>query len=129
MKSKLKIRNFTPFKKKPTKLSTAKVIVAGGRGLKTKKIFKNFWTCRNFGAEVGATRPVCYEGWVEEERMIGISGVIVRPKVYIGFGISGALQHTVGMENSEYIIAINTDKEAPLVKMANLALIGDAEKF
>lgn len=129
-KSKLKIRNFTPFKKKPTKLSTAKVIVAGGRGLKNKENFqKLFELAEILGAEVGATRPVCYEGWVEEERMIGISGVIVRPKVYIGFGISGALQHTVGMENSEYIIAINTDKEAPLVKMANLALIGDAEKI
>ena len=129
-KSELKIRNFVSFKKKPTKLSTARVIVAGGRGLKNKENFqKLFKLAEILGAEVGATRPVCYEGWVEGERMIGISGVTVKPKVYIGFGISGALQHTVGMENSEYIIAINTDKEAPLVKMANLALIGDAEKI
>lgn len=129
-KSALKIRKFIPSKKKLTKISTAKVIVAGGRGLKNKETFLKLFELANFlGAEVGATRPVCYEGWVEEERMIGISGVTVRPKVYIGFGISGALQHTVGMENSEFIIAINTDKEAPLVKMANLALIGDAGKI
>ncbi|PMP67823.1 MAG: hypothetical protein C0190_02495 [Thermodesulfobacterium geofontis] len=129
-KSKLKIRRFAPSKKKPTKLSTAKVIVAGGRGLKNKETFQKLFELANLlGAEVGATRPVCYEGWVEEERMIGISGVTVRPKVYIGFGISGALQHTVGMENSEFIIAVNTDKEAPLVKIANLALIGDAGKI
>ena len=128
--SKLKIRNFIPSKKKPTKLSTAKVVVSGGRGLKNKETFqKLFELAEILGAEVGATRPVCYEGWVEEEKMIGVSGVTVKPKVYIGFGISGALQHTVGMENSEFIIAVNTDKEAPLVKMANLALIGDAKKI
>ena len=129
-KSKLKIKKFKPFKKKPTKLSTAKIIIAGGRGLKNKENFqKLFELAEILGGEVGATRPICYEGWIEEERMIGISGVTVKPKVYIGFGISGALQHTVGMENSEFIIAINTDKEAPLVKMANLALIGDAGKI
>ncbi len=128
--SKIKVRNFTPYKKKPTKLSTAKIVVAGGRGLKNKENFqKLFELAEILGAEVGATRPVCYEGWVEEERMIGVSGVTVRPKVYIGFGISGALQHTAGMENSEFIIAVNTDKEAPLVKMANLSLIGDAGKI
>ncbi|MCD6548378.1 MAG: electron transfer flavoprotein subunit alpha/FixB family protein [Thermodesulfobacterium sp.] len=128
--SKLKIRNFIPSKKKLTKLSTAKVVVSGGRGLKNKETFqKLFELAEILGAEVGATRPVCYEGWVEEERMIGVSGVTVKPKIYIGFGISGALQHTVGMENSEFIIAVNTDKDAPLVKMANLALIGDARKI
>jgi len=128
--SKLKIRNFIPSKKKLTKLSTAKIVVSGGRGLKNKETFqKLFELAEVLGAEVGATRPVCYEGWVEEERMIGVSGVTVKPKIYIGFGISGALQHTVGMENSEFIIAVNTDKDAPLVKMANLALIGDARKI
>ncbi|MBO8143622.1 MAG: electron transfer flavoprotein subunit alpha/FixB family protein [Thermodesulfobacterium sp.] len=128
--SKLKIRNFIPSKKKLTKLSTAKIVVSGGRGLKNKETFqKLFELAEILGAEVGATRPVCYEGWVEEERMIGVSGVTVKPKIYIGFGISGALQHTVGMENSEFIIAVNTDKDAPLVKMANLALIGDARKI
>ncbi|WP_038056059.1 electron transfer flavoprotein subunit alpha/FixB family protein [Thermodesulfobacterium hydrogeniphilum] len=128
--SALKVRSFRSSKKKPSRLSTAKVVVAGGRGLKNKENFqKLFELAEILKAEVGATRPVCYEGWVEEERMIGVSGVTVKPKVYIGFGISGALQHTAGMENSEFIIAINTDKEAPLVKMAHLSLIGDAKKI
>lgn len=127
--SKLKVRRFTPAAKQPNRLSTAKVVIAGGRGLRSKENFqKLFELAEVLRAEVGATRPVCYEGWVEEDRMIGISGVTVRPKVYIGLGISGALQHTVGMENSEYIVAVNIDKEAPLVKMAHLGLIGDAPK-
>ena len=127
--SKIKVRKFIPAKKQPNRLKDAKVVVAGGRGLKSKENFqKLFKLAELLKGEVGATRPVCYEGWVEEDRMIGVSGVSVHPKVYIGFGISGALQHTVGMQTSEYIIAVNTDKEAPLVKMANLALIGDASK-
>lgn len=127
--SALKIRKITPAKKQPIPLSSAKIIVAGGRGLKNKENFlKLFELAKLLSAEVGATRPVCYEGWVEEERMIGISGVTVKPKLYIGFGISGALQHTVGMEQAEFIIAINKDPSAPLVKLAHLALIGDAEE-
>lgn len=129
-KSKIKLRRVTLSHRQPTFLSTAKIVVAGGRGLKTKENFqKLFELARILGAEVGATRPLCYEGWVEEERMIGISGVSVKPKLYIGFGISGALQHVIGMENSEFIVAVNIDKEAPLVKMAHLSLIGDASKI
>jgi len=127
--SKIRLKRFMPAKREISRLKDAKVVVAGGRGLKSKENFqKLFKLAELLKGEVGATRPVCYEGWVEENRMIGVSGISVHPKVYIGFGISGALQHTLGMENSEFIIAVNTDKEAPLVKMANLALIGDASK-
>lgn len=129
-KSKIKLRKVSLSSKQPTFLSTAKIVVAGGRGLKTKENFqKLFELAQLLGAEVGATRPVCYEGWVGQERMIGISGISVKPKIYLGFGISGALQHVIGMEKSEFIVAINTDKEAPLVKMAHLSLIGDAPKI
>lgn len=127
--SKLKIRQFTPAKKEINRLSVAKVVLAGGLGLKKKENFeKLIRLAQLLEGEVGATRPLCHAGWVEEERMIGVSGISVRPKLYIGFGISGAIQHTVGMENSEFIIAVNTDKEAPLVKLAHLSLIADAEK-
>ena len=127
--SKIKVRKKTLKKPKINRLRDAKVVVAGGRGLKTKENFtKLFKLAEILQAEVGATRPACYSGWVEEDRMIGISGISIHPKVYIGFGISGALQHTVGIQGTELIIAVNTDKEAPLVKMANLALIGDATK-
>ncbi len=123
----LKIKKIKEKKKGVSPLFNAKVVVAGGRGMKSKEEFeKLFSLAKALGGEVGATRPVCYEGWVSEDRMIGVSGVSVKPKLYIGFGISGALQHTVGMENSEFIVAVNIDKEAPLVKMADLALIGDA---
>ncbi len=129
-KSSIKIRKVNYTKKEILPLSSAKIVLAGGRGLKRKENFlKLFELAKLISAEVGGTRPVCHEGFIEDKRMIGISGVSVKPKLYIGFGISGALQHTAGMEQSEYIVAINIDKSAPLVKMANLALIGDAEKI
>lgn len=129
-KSKLKLRKAKPVKREPNRLTVAKVVLAGGLGLKRKENFEKLKALAEIlEAEVGVTRPLCYAGWAEEERMIGVSGVTVRPKLYIGFGISGAIQHTMGMENSEFIIAVNTDKEAPLVKMAHLSLIVDAEKL
>ncbi|MCS7199265.1 MAG: electron transfer flavoprotein subunit alpha/FixB family protein [Caldimicrobium sp.] len=128
--SKMKVRAKRKTKKEINRLSVAKVVVAGGLGLKSKENFlKLFELAKYLEGEVGATRPVCYAGWTEEDRMIGISGVSVKPKLYLGFGISGAIQHTVGMENSEFIIAINTDEGAPLVKMAHVAIIADAEKI
>ncbi|MEZ0344911.1 MAG: electron transfer flavoprotein subunit alpha/FixB family protein [Caldimicrobium sp.] len=128
--SKLKIRKVKPIKREPSRLTVAKVVLAGGLGLKRRENFEKLKILAEIlEAEVGVTRPLYYAGWAEEDRMIGVSGVTVRPKLYIGFGISGAIQHTMGMENSEFIIAINIDKEAPLVKMAHLSLIVDAEKF
>lgn len=128
--SKIRVKKLKATKKEMNRLSVAKVVVAGGLGLKSRENFqKLFDLAEALGGEVGATRPVCHAGWVEEERMIGVSGVSVKPRLYLGFGISGAIQHTVGMENSEFIVAINTDEGAPLVKMAHLSLIGDAEKI
>ncbi|BAU22842.1 electron transfer flavoprotein alpha subunit [Caldimicrobium thiodismutans] len=126
-KSKIRLRKFISSKKEPNRLSVAKVVLAGGLGLKKRENFEKLQDlAKHLEAEVGVTRPLCYAGWMDEEHMIGVSGVTVRPKLYIGFGISGAIQHTSGMENSEFIIAVNTDKEAPLVKMAHLSLICDA---
>ncbi len=128
--SKIKVRNIKPVKREPNRLTVAKIVLAGGLGLKTKENVEKLKALAEIlEAEVGVTRPLCFAGWAEEERMIGVSGVTVRPKLYIGFGISGAIQHIIGMENSEFIIAVNTDKEAPLVKMAHLSLIVDAEKL
>lgn len=126
--SRIKIRKVKPVKREPNRLSVAKVVLAGGLGLKKRENFEKLKALAEIlSAEVGVTRPLCHAGWAEEERMIGVSGITVRPKLYIGFGISGAIQHTMGMENSEFIIAVNTDKSAPLVKMAHLSLIVDAE--
>lgn len=125
--SKIKLRKFEPARREPSRLSVAKVVLAGGLGLKRRENFEKLQElAKALEAEVGVTRPLYYAGWADEEHMIGVSGVTVRPKLYMGFGISGAIQHTSGMENSEFIIAVNTDKEAPLVKMAHLSLICDA---
>ena len=128
--SNIKIRKIKKAVKKENKLSRAKLVIAGGRGLKNKENFeKLFRLAELLGGEVGATRPVCYEGWAEEDRMIGVSGVSISPDVYVGFGISGAIQHTAGIEKAKFIIAVNQDRNASLVKMADVSFITDAPKF
>ena len=128
--TKLTIKNFKPAKKEPSRLSVAKVVVAGGMGLKSKENFQMlFELAKILNAEVGGTRPAVHAGWVEAERMIGVSGVSVRPKLYLAFGISGAIQHTVGMEGSEFIVSINIDKQAPMMKMAHVGFVCDAPSF
>ena len=105
----------------------ADIIVAGGRGMKTPDNFALLWDlAKVLGAEVGATRPVVQSGWVEAERQVGQSGKTVRPKLYIAAGISGAIQHRVGMEGSDVIIAINNDPNAPIFDFATYGIVGNA---
>jgi len=108
-------------------LPFADVIVAGGRGLKKPENFQLIWDLALvLGAEVGASRPVVQAGWVELERQVGQSGKTVRPKLYIAAGISGAVQHRVGMEGSDVIIAINSDPNAPIFDFATYGIVGNA---
>ena len=108
-------------------LPFADIIVAGGRGMKNPDNFKLIWDLAAvLGAEVGATRPVVQSGWVELERQVGQSGKTVRPKLYIAVGISGAIQHRVGMESSDVIIAINNDPHAPIFDFATYGIVGNA---
>lgn len=107
-------------------LEQAEMIVAGGRGLGEPR---NFGLIRDLaatlGAVVGASRPVVEAGWIGLEHQVGQTGTTVRPKIYMAIGISGAIQHLVGMQNSGLVIAINRDPQAPIFAAADYGIVGD----
>ena len=112
--------------KEDSALEDAEIIVAGGRGMKDLmgfELLKEFASLLN--AKVGASRVAVEMGLASHEMQIGQTGKTVTPKIYIACGISGALQHTVGMKDSDKIIAINTDKNAPIFDIADIAIAGD----
>jgi electron transfer flavoprotein alpha subunit len=107
-------------------LSQASVIVSGGRGLGAPEKFSILRDlAAALGGQVGASRPVTDMGWLPHEHQVGSSGVTVSPKLYIACGISGAIQHIVGMRGSGYIVAINKDAEAPIFGVADVGVVGD----
>jgi electron transfer flavoprotein alpha subunit len=102
------------------------VIVSGGRGIGGPEGFGVIQDLAEaLGGVVGASRPCVDAGWIDYAHQVGQSGKTVRPKLYIAAGISGALQHKVGMQNSDFIIAINTDPNAPIFEIADLGIVGD----
>jgi electron transfer flavoprotein alpha subunit len=110
-------------------LSSAPIIVSGGRGLKEKANFTLvFELAEAIGGSVGASRPVVDAEWLPREYQIGSSGQTVSPRLYIAVGISGAIQHLVGMQGSRCIVAINKDPEAPIFKVAHYGIADDLFK-
>ncbi len=107
-------------------LTQASVIVSGGRGVGAPDKFPVIRALAEaLGGQIGASRPVTDMGWLPHEHQVGSSGVTVSPKLYIACGISGAIQHIVGMRGSGYIVAINKDAEAPIFGVADVGVIGD----
>ena len=97
-----------------------------GRGIKSQEnIAVAEQLAKAFGAELAASRPICDNGWLPMERQIGSSGQTVAPKLYVALGISGAIQHLVGMKGSRTIVAINKDAEAPIFEVADYGIQGD----
>ena len=112
--------------KQAVDLTQAELIVAVGRGIKAPEnvdLAKKLADA--LGAELGASRPICDNGWLPMDRQIGSSGQTVAPKLYLALGISGAIQHMVGMKGSSTVVAINKDKEAPIFEVATYGIVGD----
>jgi electron transfer flavoprotein alpha subunit len=112
--------------KQAVDLSQAERIVAVGRGIKSQEnVALAEQLAQAFGAELAASRPICDNGWLPMERQIGSSGQTVAPKLYVAVGISGAIQHLVGMKGARTIVAINKDADAPIFEIADYGIVAD----
>lgn len=111
-------------------LTKAEVIVSGGRGIgKPENVSVIQRLADALGGEYGASRPVVDAEWVEHSRQVGTTGQTVSPKLYFACGISGAIQHLAGMKKSEFVVAVNTDKDAPIGEVANVLVVADLKEF
>ena len=111
-------------------LSKAEVIVSAGRGIgKPENLAMVEALAKVLGGEYGASRPVVDSGWAEHNRQVGSTGQTVAPKLYVACGISGAIQHLTGMKKSEFVVAINTDRDAPIGEVADVLVVADLKQF
>ena len=112
--------------KQAVDLTQAQIIVAVGRGIKEQKNIAIAQQLADaLGGEIAASRPICDAGWLPMERQVGSCGQTVSPKLYLALGISGAIQHLVGMKGSRNVIAVNKDAEAPIFEIADVAVVGN----
>ena len=111
-------------------LGKASIIVSAGRGVgKPENIAMVADLAKALGGEYGASRPVVDAEWVEHNRQVGTTGTTVAPKLYIACGISGAVQHLAGMKKSEFVVAVNTDRDAPIGEVADVFVVADLKQF
>jgi len=116
-----------PSKKK--KIEDADIVICGGRGMGSKgKFRKLFDLAALMNAEVGATRPVVYSEWISPDALVGQAGKNIKPKVLLSFGVSGAIQHTAALTDADFIVAVNKNPNATMMKMADVAMVADANQ-
>jgi len=128
--SPLEFLGYEPAEKKDVDLGKAEIIVSAGRGIGKKDNVPVIQAlAKALGGELGASRPVVDAGWVEHSHQVGTTGQTVSPKLYVACGISGAIQHLAGMKKSDFIIAINKDKDAPIGEIADVLVVADVMQF
>jgi len=128
--AKLEFAGYEEAEKGGVDLGKADIIVSAGRGIgKPENLAMVEALARALGGEYGASRPVVDAGWAEHNRQVGSTGQTVSPKVYLACGISGAIQHLAGMKKSEFIVAVNTDKDAPIGEVADVFVVADVKQF
>jgi electron transfer flavoprotein alpha subunit len=121
---------YEPAEAKDVDLTRAEVIVTAGRGIgKKDNVAVIAALAKALGGELGASRPVVDAGWVEHSHQVGSTGQTVSPKLYVACGVSGAIQHLAGMKKSDFIVAINKDKDAPIGEVADVLVVADVMQF
>jgi len=126
-KSRVRLVEYERSVEKEHTIENASIIVCGGRGMGNKEKFKKLHDlAKLLGGDVGATRPVVYAEWADHGALVGQAGKHIKPKILFSFGISGAIQHTAGLGEADFIIAINKNPRATMMKMADVAIVADA---
>ncbi|HCW92698.1 MAG TPA: electron transfer flavoprotein subunit alpha/FixB family protein, partial [Flexistipes sinusarabici] len=130
LESKIQFEGYEKAETAGVDLTKAEIIVSAGRGVGKKENVENVRKLAEaLGGELGASRPVVDSEWVEHSHQVGTTGQTVAPKLYVACGISGAIQHLAGMKKSDFILAVNTDKDAPIAEVADVLVVADVNQF